>query len=396
MPQIGDVARSRDIENLSALLGDIPDISTEESVNQAAELVYQCVYRQINKAKSPSRVRAGQKGYIWLGNIRRDVFYTLWPTLNQTPLVDKERASELIGAILGKLNRDKSLQCVNTGSYGPSAWWINDNYLPSTTRKITDDDDAEGTADQQETSVKIYPCRVCSETFNVNAGRIVHEMKTHKIAVGEDGTVHHFDESFSDEYVKDMIITVLREAGESLTMRGVEQAAVAKDPRMRNTAVAMGLRMLLDEERVEDRQVGMRTRYEIRSKPVEPTTAVEATTSPEDEPIKVTSVAPVVNSLTASVVALRGLLSTARSALTSADHTVAAVIERAEWLEKQLAKTQQELAALKMRSTAASGGASSARVKELEEELEHVRVERDKYKSEWEIFQKAIRGVLKN
>lgn len=413
MPKFSDVASSRDIEKMSALLGDVPDTSTEEGIANAVELIYQSVRTKINDQKAPIRIRAGQKGFHWQGNFRRDIVFPLWPSLDQTMLVEREEANDIIAVLKANLERGGHLVCVATSKYHPSTWWVNDRFLPVIRKTVTPPVELApeptvetATAAPQEPSVKLYPCRVCTTPFEAEAGRITHEMKVHRVAIGDDGTEHSFDKAFDDAHMRSIVHAVLREYGHPMAHRAIEMAALAKDPRMRRTQVSTGLNILMREDLVGDVQIGARTKYYLMppeaqapssldpepEETVVPDLEAVAESNGDSAAVYVTSSVP--SDIVNPVAKLKHVLSTAKGCVDEALRAMGNLEEQVQTLTVRLAEKERELAALRIKQMApgATGG-GSARVRELEAELAAVTADRDEYKAKWGLFQQAVNGI---
>jgi hypothetical protein len=417
MPEFGDVARIRDTNNFSEALlkSQVPDIDTSEGRHEAAQFMWRRLTSDLVTAKSPTETRDGQQGIIWQGNIRKDVIYYLWPSLQDSMHVDRGRSEEIISSLLDYLVSSSILSCRKKSSkFTPGVWWVNTHWTPMEIRKTVVPPTAEEAVVSQAAQ---FPCRGCSvESFVSTAGRSTHEMQVHKAAFSEDGTAYKFDDSFNDEYIKGVVKAVLENSAVLPTLRGVKLGALALDPRMREVAVLDGLDLLVEEGSVLPLQVGARIKYKLadlagtvqESLPEAEDSEDPVAPRVKEDPVAITAVGPVVDGISTSVEHLRQALSTARGILltthnrvTEALETVDSIVVRAKWLEERLRMVEQELAGYKMKAMAQNNSLSNnerenntALIKELTDALETVTDERDRYKAQWDNFQRAIKGVL--
>jgi hypothetical protein len=290
--------------------------------------------------------------------------------------------------------------------YNPAIWWVSDHWTPMEVRTVH----AELAHPQQTAPGANYPCRGCDEGFMTPSARGTHEYHAHKIAVDEAGTVYDFDENFDDAHTESLVLRALKDvdgSGASVAFRTVQSGAHALDPRMGKVIVKEALGRLVDKGSVRRLEHGVFPKYALATAVRAANTAAPSTSEeppvelPEAAPeaaVQVTSVGPVIDSLTTSLDNLRHILSTARGQFDSAEAATVSVLERASWLEGQLVKTERELAATKMKLILRNEGGPTAEalratVQELTEQVEHVTAERDAVQHRLDNFQQAFRAL---
>jgi hypothetical protein len=411
MPELRDIARVRNVTTTATTeLVNIPEVGTPEGLRTAAELVYHSV-RAKTTNNSPQYPRDGTPGKHWQGRIRTEVFYELWPQLDDRMYVSATQRNEIIEAVTDYLDTCKVLVRKSADTkYNPSIWWVSDHWTPMEVRTVQ----PEPAQAPQAVPGAGYQCRGCDETFSIPSARGTHEYRSHKIAIDDAGTVYAFDENFNEAYTESLVLRVLKDVdsvGESVSFRTVQVCAHDIDPRMGKVIVKGAIGRLVSKGSVRQLAHGVYPKYALATAaPAEDDTApgipeeaaavlpgLEPETAPEPA-VQVTSVGPAVDSLTVSLDGLRHILSTTRGQFESAEAATIAVFERASWLEGQLARTERELAAAKMklipRGTAGpEAEALRATVQELSEKLAEAVRERDEVQSRLDNFQQALRGL---
>lgn len=211
----------------------LPDV-TESGIEGTAWLVWLAAHVGVPaNAPEVKHGSSGQPGHMWEGS-QRKLINELWPALSGGYTVDAEYAETLRRLINGYLwssgnmiNRRKGGRSIS------SVWWISKHFSPlkttksvefsnkeeeSTVAKTTEPvgnpfsfvDAVAAISDKpKETLAKQFPCRdtSCPEWFEYQQIRASHEKREHGFRVMADGSVVKAVEPTLDE-VRDLVRTV--------------------------------------------------------------------------------------------------------------------------------------------------------------------------------------------
>lgn len=412
MPQIGDVARIRDV---STPAPNVPDVDSPEGLQAAARLVYQVVHEKLT-AKSPVKQIDGTPGKMWQGRIQAEVIYTLWPGLDDRMYTSRERSKEIADELFSYLLKCKIMICRQRSSqYNPAVWWVSDHWSPMEVRTVQSEPAAAMTTpDPVAAEEENYTCRMCSKEFKTPNSRGVHEYQMHQMAYDSEGTGYAYDLTFTTEVMESVILDVLGGVDRALTFRAVAIDSHEMDPRMGKATVERVLAGLLKQDRVRLVHGGVYPKYAlaetVSDKDAETarllynmgteTPAEQATPEAEEQAEEQAASEPETaesvrgDGLTTVLEGLLHIVSTAKGQL---DSVATAAVAVADHSRARIAELERELhvvnTKLMTRARAPEVESLNTAVRELTAELEQVTMERDEVQRLLDNFQQALRGL---
>lgn len=298
--------RETGVTELNAKRSDLPDISTS-GLNDSAKMVWQAIQARprFNRDSTPGKFR-DLPGWYWQGAVN-EVVNSLWPSLNDRYMSEKEEAELMKLALNRFLRYNKAVVCTRDGGLTkPSLWFVARHWpeltvtpgvkaedisvvtdeaataAPSTAVTVATPLDVfklsrppvpAVAAPQEERSeeemtptfqepvteaavedddVVYHDCRLdgCEEKFEGVHHRATHEMK-HGFRYNNDGTVTNFDPSDpvpDEEAVQTLIARVAAANAESMNQSEIVEAVRKLSPKAASPTIKIVLEVMTDEK----------------------------------------------------------------------------------------------------------------------------------------------------
>lgn len=403
MIDVRDMARIRDISDRS-ISHEIPDPDDQEALVDYAKLVWEHMINDERLRGTDRKIRNGQPGRLWQGRIVKEVFYSLWPRLEDSVMVGAERDSAIRSAIMGYLKKCRVLLVDDPGTKRNAVtWWVAEHWQPMTVTTLPAP--VESPEKAEETGE--YPCRICGAPYDSVTKRGGHEYSACRAVVAADGTVYSYgDPQYTPKYMTDAVLRVLEHAEKPLSFNAVSGRAYEYDPRLGKPTVRQILLELSSLGAIKTSTTGRSTLYELeqdRSKPVtneQFEAAVMMVTRKSNEierpALSPTGAPALVNIVERSIAATVSSMKAAREAIDRLPECI-------EEMQEALAEKDRTIEALRAKLIhKASEVADPAELEavrtelgSLREEFEVVKAERDRYKNEIETFRAALAGLVK-
>lgn len=410
MPEVRDTARIRDISGRS-ISHEIPNPDDPTAMVEYAKLVWD---RMINddRLRGGAKVpRNGQPGRLWQGRIVKEVFYFLWPRLEDSVLVGKERDLEIRDAIMGYLKLCGMLKIDDPGTKRNAAvWWVAEHWQPMTVSSTSEVVESPGkTEESPSEEVGEYPCRVCGAMYDSVTKRGGHEYSTCRAVVAADGTVYSYgDPKYTPQYTTDVVMRVLENAEEPLSFNAVSGRAYAADPRVGKPMVRQILLELSSLGAIKTSTRGRSTLYELdRDEPISNeqfTAAVMTVTSGKTNEVSRLSDIKLPVDLAEAVDYAEHVIMTALGNMQAAQRSINGLAESVEGLRAELAEKDKTIEGLRAKLIhKASEAVDSAELEAVRtelgstrEELDAVKGERDTYKGQLDTLRSALAGITQH
>lgn len=187
----------------------VPDVSSSE-IGANAWMIWELIRTTQEYKHGKSRNHDGQPGREWTGSVNK-IIDTLWPSLTDRYLVNREVTNEIKVALNRYLRLSGNLVCVHNGGVkARSVWWVSDHWSSLDVRQLRSLSDAsvvddpavsESSATPSEPEVSASdvfdvpvpePTQLASEASTAPLGAVTEEE-----AMNEDD--HGDDDSAPDE-----------------------------------------------------------------------------------------------------------------------------------------------------------------------------------------------------